>query len=470
MRITMICIGSTGDVRPYLVLGRELRRRGHEVSICAFANFASAVKAEGLGFKPVSGDVKTFMANLMNGANGVAFLKQVRDTLREFIEPFLADLEAATEDAQAIVGTYFGQVFQSLAEMRHVPYVQTQYFPIDPNPQAPIASAPGQRVGKAWNLATYQLGHLLISTLEKYYLSDWRQSRGMSPRKLEAAPCYELCGHLIPVLYAISPLIMPRPARWGENIHMTGFWLDRRESTYQPDPALADFLAAGEKPVYIGFGSMTAGDMAETLDIAREAVLLSGVRAVLSTGWGGVDVPPAENLYVAGFVPHDWLFDRVSAVVHHGGAGTTAAGITAGRPTLVVPFGGDQPFWATRVKALGIGPHAIPRDRLTAPRLARALVDLTETPKYRVARARAGRAPAPGAGRVHRGQHHRARAAQMAARGGPAARPGCWSTTTPSRPCPPGRRTDGPNILPERWSFSWRPEPWPTSNPARAAW
>ena len=83
MRITMICIGSTGDVRPYLVLGRELRRRGHEVSICAFSSFESAVKAEGLGFKPVSGDVKTFMSNLMNGANGVAFLKQVRDTMRE---------------------------------------------------------------------------------------------------------------------------------------------------------------------------------------------------------------------------------------------------------------------------------------------------------------------------------------------------------------------------------------------------
>ena len=162
MRITMICIGSTGDVRPYLVLGRELMRRGHEVSICAFSSFEASVKAEGLGFRPVSGDVKTFMANLMNGANGVAFLKQVRDTMREFIEPFLADLEAATEGAQAIIGTYFGQVFQSLAEMRRVPYVQTHYFPIDPHPQAPIASAPGQRVGKAWNLATYQLGHLLI--------------------------------------------------------------------------------------------------------------------------------------------------------------------------------------------------------------------------------------------------------------------------------------------------------------------
>ena len=109
------------------------------------------------------------MANLMNGANGVAFLKQVREHHARIHRAVPADLEAATEGAQAVIGTYFGQVFQSLAEMRHVPYVQTHYFPIDPNPQAPIASAPGQRVGKAWNLATYQLGHLLISTLEKYY-------------------------------------------------------------------------------------------------------------------------------------------------------------------------------------------------------------------------------------------------------------------------------------------------------------
>ena len=385
MRITMICIGSTGDVRPYIVLGRELKRRGHDVAICAFSDFEDLAVREGMRFKPISGDVRTFMANLMGGANGVGFLKQVRDTLKQFIDPFLADLEAAVQDAEAIIATYFGQVFQSLAEVRRVPYIQTHYFPMDSNPQTPIASAPGQHAGKAWNLASYPLGHFLVSTLEKYYLADWREARGMSPRKLEAVPSYELNGHIIPVLYAMSPLIMPRPTSWGENIHMTGYWLDRQNDDYAPSPDLERFLNDGEPPVYIGFGSMNAGDMGETLGIVMEAVRQSGVRAVLSTGWGGVEVPSRSDLFVADFVPHDWLFRHVSAVVHHGGAGTTAAGILAGKPTLVIPFGGDQPFWAARVQALGIGPKAIPRDKLTVPKLTAALEQLTGTKRYRVA-------------------------------------------------------------------------------------
>ena len=386
MRITMICIGSTGDVRPYIVLGRELKARGHDIAICAFSDFEAAVLKEGFRFKPISGDVKKLMSHLMSGANGVGFLKQVRDGMKDILEPFLAGLEAACDDAEAIIATYFGQVFQSLAEVRHVPYIQTQYFPMDQNPAAPIASAPGQHAGKAWNLASYQLGHLLVSTLEKYYLADWRAARGMSPRKLEATPTYELNGHTIPVLYAISPLVMPRPARWGENIHMTGYWLDRQAAGgFSPDPGLEAFLSAGETPIYIGFGSMTSGDMGATLEIVLEAVRQSGVRAVLSTGWGGVDIPPREDIYVADFVPHDWLFRRVSAVVHHGGAGTTAAGIVAGKPTLVIPFGGDQPFWGERVKALGIGPKPLPRDKLTVARLSKAIAQLTQTKKYRVA-------------------------------------------------------------------------------------
>ncbi len=207
----------------------------------------------------------------------------------------------------------------------------------------------------------------------------------MSPRKREAAPSYELNGHTIPVLYAMSPLIMPRPTRWGENIHMTGYWLDDAASDYVPDPALEAFLSDGEPPVYIGFGSMTSGDMGDTLRIVMEAVKQSGVRAVLSTGWGGVSVPSRKDLFVAQFVPHDWLFKRVSAVVHHGGAGTTAAGILAGKPTLIIPFGGDQPFWGNRAYTLGLGPKPIPRDKLTVPKLTKALSLLTGTKKYRVA-------------------------------------------------------------------------------------
>ncbi len=387
MRITMICIGSTGDVRPYIVMGRELKRRGHDVKIAAFDTFEQAILKEGMRFQPICGDVREFMSNIMKpGANGVTFLKQVRDTLKDVIDPFLTDLEAACDDAEAVIATFFGQIVQSIAEVRHIPFIQTHYYPMDRNKTAPIAAAPGQRVGKAWNNATYPIGYLLISMLEKYYLSDWRKEHGMTPRKLEAKPSYELNGHIVPVLYAMSPLLMPRPVDWGANIHMTGFWLDDQAALdYEPDPALQAFLDAGEPPVYIGFGSMVSGDMGETLNIVLDAVRRSGVRAILSTGWGDVEIPQSDDVFVAGFVPHDWLFSKVKAVVHHGGAGTTAAGILAGKPTLIIPFGGDQPFWGDRVRQLGVGPKPISRDRLTARKLSKAITQLVETKSYQVA-------------------------------------------------------------------------------------
>ena len=155
MRITMICIGSTGDVRPYIVLGRELKRRGHDVKIAAFDTFEQAVLKEGMRFHCISGDVRDFMATVMsNGANGVAFLKQVRNSLVDIIDPFLEDLEAACEDAEALIATFFGQIIQSIAEVKHIPFILTHYYPMDRNKTAPIAAAPGQRVGRAWNNMT----------------------------------------------------------------------------------------------------------------------------------------------------------------------------------------------------------------------------------------------------------------------------------------------------------------------------
>jgi len=385
MRITMISIGSTGDVRPYIVLGRELKARGHEITICAFQDFQPAVRSAGLLFKGINGDVQKMMSNLMNGSSGIGYLKSVRDSLIDIIDPFLEDIEAACENAEAIIGTYLGQVFQSLAEVRRIPYIQTHYYPMDKTAGEPISAAPLRRGGRVWNLASYDLGYFIVSVMEKYYLSEWREKRGMTRRRLEGSPKYQLNGHTIPVLYAISPLVMPRPSEWGENIHMTGFWRDERDTLYTPPPELTAFLEAGEPPVYIGFGSMVSGDMGETLGIVLEAVRQSGVRAILSKGWGGGDIPAQADVFVADFVPHDWLFQHVAGVVHHGGAGTTAAGILACCPTLVVPFGGDQPFWAERVQELGIGPKPIPRDRLNVVRLTKALADLTSTKKYRVA-------------------------------------------------------------------------------------
>lgn len=386
MKYTMICIGSTGDVRPYMLLGRELQSRGHDVGICAFTDFQEMIEAEGMRFMPLSGNARALMSNIMKpGVNGISYLNQVRVTLKEVIGPFLADLEAACEDAEVIISTYFGKIVQSIAEIRRVPFVQTHYFPMDPNNVTPISSAPGLRAGKAWSRMSYPLGYLLISTLERAYLSEWRREHGMRPRKLSSKPDYYINGHIVPVLYAMSPLLMPRPRTWGENIHMTGFWLGERELEFTPEPELAAFLAQEPKPVYIGFGSMTSGDMGETLAIVLEAIRQSGVRVVLATGWGDVEIPKQENVYIIDYVPHDWLFERVAAVVHHGGAGTTAAGVLAGKPTLVIPFGGDQPFWAMRARILGIGPKPIHRDKLTATKLAKALRNLVTVKTYRVA-------------------------------------------------------------------------------------
>ncbi len=387
MRYTMICIGSTGDVRPYVLLGRELKARGHDVGICAFPDFKGMIESEGLRYLPLPGDAKAFISNVMKpGANGLGFLNQVRVSLKSILTPFLNDMEGACDDADVMICTYFGGVAKSIAEVRHIPYIQTHYCPMDSNDLTPIPATAMPTSSKTWNRASYRLAYLLISSLERMYLTQWRREHGMKPRKLEDKPDYELNGHTVPVLYAMSPLLMPRPRTWEENIHMTGFWLDDHVPDFTPEPGLKAFLEVEPKPIYIGFGSMASGDMGETLEIVLEAVRRSGVRAVISTGWGGVEVPKAENVYVMdGFVPHDWLFRQVAAVVHHGGAGTTAAGLLASKPTLVIPFGGDQPFWAMRVRMLGLGPKPIRREKLTASKLAKGLHNLVTVKSYSVA-------------------------------------------------------------------------------------
>lgn len=147
-------------------------------------------------------------------------------------------------------------------------------------------------------------------------------------------------------------------------------------SNYTPDPSLAEFLAAGEPPVYIGFGSIVVDDPNAMTNMIFEAVKLTGRRALVSKGWGGLgadELGKPDGVYMLGNCPHDWLFKHVAAVVHHGGAGTTAAGIAAGRPTVVVPFFGDQPFWGAMVAKAGAGPLPIPYKDLTAEKLAESI-------------------------------------------------------------------------------------------------
>ena len=384
----MIAIGSMGDVRPYMLLGRELHARGHEVTIASFSPFEQMITDAGLRFFKISGDVVDMMSNIMKpGGNGVRVISSLEKTIRDIAPVLLSDLMRSCEGADALICTFFGSMYYSIAEKYRIPCVQTHYFPMDNNSAVPISSSPFQHLGRVWNSASYKIGYLLIGALEKRYLTEWRRENGMAPRKLHTRPDYVSGGHTVPVIYAVSPLVMPRPKQWDEHIHMSGFWYDDEPCTWQPPQELVDFLNAGEQPIYVGFGSMVSGDMNRLFARVLRALRAARVRAVVSAGWGGENLRLKSNsrIYFADYVPHDWLFPRVKAVVHHGGAGTTASGLRAGRPTLVVPFGGDQPFWGARVHALDCGPRPILRESLTVNKLTRGIIDLVTRERYRVA-------------------------------------------------------------------------------------
>lgn len=170
--------------------------------------------------------------------------------------------------------------------------------------------------------------------------------------------------------------MIPKPQDWGGNVDISGFYFLNLASSYTPEPDLAAFLADGPPPVYIGFGSIVVDDPNAMTRMIFDAIHLAGVRALVSKGWGGIgadDVGIPDGVFMLGNVPHDWLFEKVSAVVHHGGAGTTAAGIKAGKPTVVVPFFGDQPFWGAMIARANAGPEPTKYKDLTAEKLAEAI-------------------------------------------------------------------------------------------------
>ena len=179
----------------------------------------------------------------------------------------------------------------------------------------------------------------------------------------------------VPYTYLWSPGLVPKPADWGPEIDIVGYVFLDLATSFEPPESLIEFLDAGEPPVYIGFGSIVVDNADNFTSLIFEAVKKAGVRALVSKGWGnlGDQVDAPENIYMLGNTPHDWLFPRVSAVVHHGGAGSTAAGLKCGRPTLIVPFFGDQEFWGARTAKFGAGPEPIPYKHLTADKLAEGI-------------------------------------------------------------------------------------------------
>lgn len=384
MRVLVTTFGSQGDIRPLVALGAGLRAAGHEVVFPSDRTFQSLIERHGLRFIALDGDLRAAMAAaeqdvFRRGTSPFALMRALGGYARELAVPWARQLQEAAQGADVVfaagLGFYPGL---NLAEAVGALPIGVALAPVAPTRAFPPPLIPPRRLPGFANLAlhTAMLG-LVWASLRKSVNQARREVHGLPPMTL-AGVARAMKREGWPMLHAYSPALVPPPSDWPDTLHVTGAWHLEEAASWQPSAALARFLSEGPPPVYVGFGSMGGYDPVETTRLVLRA--LGGRRAVLAAGWGGLsealELPP--EIHALDEAPHDWLMPRMAAAVHHGGAGTTHAVARAGIPSIVVPFLGDQPFWAWRLELLGAAPRPIPRRRLTAESLAAALAAVEE--------------------------------------------------------------------------------------------
>ncbi|KAH6869070.1 hypothetical protein B0T10DRAFT_595972 [Thelonectria olida] len=391
LNIVIQVVGSRGDVQPFVALGTELRRHGHRVRLATHAVFDSFVREAGLEFYSIGGDPAELMAYMVRNPGLIPSMKSLRagdvqkkrSLMAEILkgcwlscispdpmssDPFVADAIIANPPSFAHI-----HCAQALGIPVHImftmPWTSTVAFP-HPLVNIELSLGSGSEPLMA-NYISYGVVEFLTWQGLGDLINELRENIDLEHIAFSDGPC--LIEKLeVPVTYCWSPALVPKPADWGSNIDVCGFFF-REPPCYTPAPELHAFLQAGPPPVYIGFGSIVIDDPHHMSELILEAVRITGTRALISRGWSKLDGPESRHVMFLGDCPHEWLFQHVAAVVHHGGAGTTACGLLNGRPTTIVPFFGDQPFWGNMVAAAGAGPAPIPQKSLSVDNLVEAI-------------------------------------------------------------------------------------------------
>ncbi|KAF5318012.1 hypothetical protein D9619_012250 [Psilocybe cf. subviscida] len=392
MSIVIMIVGSRGDVQPYVALGKELLKDGHRIRIATHETFRDFVTGEGLEFYNIGGNPQDLMSYMVKNPGLIPGLESLtngdivrkRKMLAEMINgswhachsPCQKTGRAFAADAIISNPPTFAHIH--CAEALGIPLLLTFTMPWTPTAAFahPLVNITSNASFGMSNYLSYAAADLLTWQGIGDIVNTFRtENLGLSGLSIRSGPGY-VDRLKVPWTYCMSPALVPKPDDWKNNIDVTGFYFLDLANAYKPPADLIAFLDAGDPPVYIGFGSVVVDDPEELTQTIYEATEQAGVRAVVSSGWGGLGggaVPP--HIFILGNIPHDWLFDqsRVSAVVHHGGAGTTAIGLAKGRPTVVVPFFGDQGFWGSMIYKAGAGPKPIPQKELSVSKLTEAL-------------------------------------------------------------------------------------------------
>ncbi|ANH94806.1 UDP-glucose--sterol glucosyltransferase [Streptomyces sp. SAT1] len=394
MRILIAAAGSRGDVDPYTGLGAGLRRAGHEVAVAAPDTFAPLVRRAGVEFRglparPEAQGAVTGRRDLMRGA--AAFVNRLAGG-------FAAAVGDGTE--LLVLSTTTAPLGWHLAEATGLPSIGAYLQPTAPTGAFPPVVTGTRSLGRLGNRAAGRLGVRMADRLYGDAVAALRRELGLPPRTPAAERRRREAAHW-PVLHGFSEHVVPRPPDWRPGLDVVGNWWPYTDPDARLPADLEDFLAAGPPPVFVGFGSMAGGHGERLSETVVRALRRAGLRGVLQSGAAGL-AAEGDDILTVGEVPHTLLFPRTAAVVHHAGAGTSAAALRAGVPSVPVPVTADQPFWAARLTALGAAPAAIPFTGLTPERLADALDRAVRAPALtRSAATVAGRlAGEDGVGRV----------------------------------------------------------------------
>jgi sterol 3beta-glucosyltransferase len=390
MNIFILTAGSRGDVQPYVALGTGLKAAGHSVTICTCSSFESFITDHNLNYGYMNDDFIKLVDSeagrkaMESGSNvfgliktTLTLLKEAKALNREMLKDSWRAAQAAKPDLvifhpKSLAGSH-------IAEKLGVPAVLAVPVPvIVPTAESVAIGFPNLKLGRWYNRLSYTVLQRGYHTYDDV-VNEFRQNvLGIGKLPKSTSPIQMADGKPIPVLHGYSELISPRPNDWPATAYVTGYWFLDQTDDWQPPAELIAFLEAGEAPVYVGFGSMAGRNPQRMANIVVDGLQKANIRGIIATGWGGLNTSNLpQTIFKIDQVPHAWLFPRVSAVVHHGGAGTTAAGLHAGRPTIICPFLVDQPYWGERVYALAVGSKPIPQKKLTAEKLAEAIREVT---------------------------------------------------------------------------------------------
>ncbi len=371
--ITILCSGSRGDVQPYIALAAELKRLGRDVRIATGKSFADLIEGNGIECYPLAADVHSAEIDpaLLKAAQTSDSPLKMLLTFRKMKKYALLmteDMFNACEGSEIIVYHPGCAIGYYAAQMMGIPAVMAAPFPLHKTKEFASVIAYGR--SHMPTALSYSLLQSMLWTASKLGVASCLKAKlGKLPKNFGSP--LERVDPAHPAVISCSNFVFPRPSDWNENIHQHGYWF-LEDLRYSPPRELADFLCEGEPPVYFGFGSVfSPSEKQHFVKEITEALRQTGQRGIVC-GMGEVHDLPG-NIFAMESVPHSWLFSRMAAVCHHGGAGTTAAGFKAGIPSIIVPFSNDQFAWAHRAYDLGVGAKPIGKKKLSADSLAAAI-------------------------------------------------------------------------------------------------